>query len=93
MTETEKQVNLCANALTNTHGSSYTANILEHQLACAIELLPRTKRQTFMNQLRNVVGACVTVKVTNLLSGKEVEIPWNQVGGCCDPSTERYHCM
>ena len=34
-----------------------------------------------------------TAIVKNLLSGKDVELPLNQVGTCCDPSTERYHCM
>ncbi len=31
--------------------------------------------------------------VVNLLSGKEVEIPLVDLGGCCDPSTERYFSM
>lgn len=33
------------------------------------------------------------VTVTNLMSGKPVELKLSEVGGCCDPSTERYHCM
>jgi len=32
------------------------------------------------------------VEVNNLLSGKPVKIRASEVGGCCDPSTERYHC-
>lgn len=31
--------------------------------------------------------------VKNLLSGKDVTIPMVDLGGCCDPSTERYFCM
>lgn len=33
------------------------------------------------------------VTVTNILTGKEVQIRASERGGCCDPSTERYHCM
>ncbi len=32
-------------------------------------------------------------KVRNLMSGKEVEIPEDEVGGPCDPSMERYWTM
>lgn len=31
--------------------------------------------------------------VKNLMSGTEVKIRKSEVGGCCDPSTERYWCM
>lgn len=34
-----------------------------------------------------------TVTVTNLMSGKPVELKLSDVGGCCDPSTERYWTM
>lgn len=34
-----------------------------------------------------------TVTVTNLMSGKPVQIPADQVGGACDPSQERYWSM
>lgn len=33
------------------------------------------------------------VSVINIMSGVEVLIRKSEVGGCCDPSTERYHCM
>ncbi len=33
------------------------------------------------------------VQVRNLMNGKIVELPKSQVGGCCDPSTERYWSM
>lgn len=33
------------------------------------------------------------ITVRNLLSGSECQIDVNDEGGCCDPSTERYHCM
>ncbi len=34
-----------------------------------------------------------TTTVTNIMSGTEVEIQLVDLGGPCDPSTERYHCM
>lgn len=33
------------------------------------------------------------VTVYNLMSGKPVQLRKSEVGGPCDPSTERYHCM
>jgi len=33
------------------------------------------------------------VEVKNLLSGKPVMIRISERGGCCDPSTERFHSM
>lgn len=33
------------------------------------------------------------VTVKNMMSGKDVQIRKQDVGGCCDPSTELYHCM
>ncbi len=33
------------------------------------------------------------VTVKHLLSGKDVQIRASERGGCCDPSTERYHTM
>jgi hypothetical protein len=55
--------------------------------------MPKTKQKEFMAQFESTVGSVVTVKVKNCLSGKEVEIRWDQVGGPCDPSTEKYHTM
>ena len=33
------------------------------------------------------------VTVFNCLTGKPCQIRKSEVGGCCDPSTERYHSM
>ena len=33
------------------------------------------------------------VTVINCVTQKPVTIPLGQQGTCCDPSTERYHCM
>jgi hypothetical protein len=35
----------------------------------------------------------VEVEVRDLLSDYPVKIRRSQVGTCCDPSTETYHCM
>lgn len=93
MNQNAQQIDLCVNALMNDRGSAYTAGFLTVQLAAAVDQLPKTKQKMFIAALRRVVGGVVTVKVTNILSGKEVELPWDQVGGPCDPSTERYHSM
>lgn len=34
-----------------------------------------------------------TVVVKSLMTGKDVQIRKTEVGGCCDPSTERYWTM
>lgn len=34
-----------------------------------------------------------TVTVYNCLTGSPVQLKASLVGGCCDPSTERYHTM
>ena len=33
------------------------------------------------------------VTTSNIMSGKSCRIMASQVGGCCDPGTETYHCM
>lgn len=35
----------------------------------------------------------VDVVVQNIITKKPVTIKKSQLGTCCDPSTERYHCM
>jgi len=87
------RIDSAASALVKAHGGEYAAGFLCTQLKAAVDMLPKSKRQMFMLQLEEVVGSVVTVNVKNCLSGKEVEIRWDQVGGPCDPSTERYHCM
>lgn len=87
------QINSGVNALANQEGWAYTAGFLQSQLLQAIALLPKTKQKVMIADFERAVGMKVKVKVTNLLSGKEVELAWDEVGGPCDPSTERYHCM
>jgi hypothetical protein len=87
------QVDLAANALYNDKGGAYTAGFLTSQLGEAVALLPKTKQKLFLNALNRAVGGVVKVKVKSLMPGQEVEIPWDQLGGPCDPSTERYWSM
>ena len=93
MNTNAKEIDLCVNALMNDRGAAYTAGFLNSQLAAAVDMLPKTKQKMFIASLRRVTGQVVKVKVKNLLSGGEVEIDWDQVGGPCDPSTELYHSM
>lgn len=90
---TYDQISQATNALYDQEGAAFTAGFLTSQLVAAVEMLPKTKQKMFLAQLNAVVGSKVKVKVTNILSGQEVEIPWDQKGTCCDPSTERYHSM
>lgn len=40
-----------------------------------------------------LITANEMVTVTNIRTGGPVQIRRVDVGTCCDPSTERYHCM
>lgn len=88
-----KTIDTAVDALMEQKGAAWTAGFLTSQLKAAVEQLPKTKQKMFMAQFEHVVGYSCKVKVKNLLTGAEVEIPWNERGGPCDPSTERYHCM
>lgn len=80
-------------AMMQDRGADYTAGFLVSQLNAALQLMPKTKQKMFLAQFRSVVGATVKVKVKNLMTGAECEIPWDQQGGPCDPSMERYWSM
>jgi hypothetical protein len=57
-----------------------------------LNLLPKRKQKEFIKQVSTFNGRqLVTVK--NLLTGKEVEIRREDMGGPCDPSMERFHSM
>lgn len=91
--EVDARVEAAVAALMEHQGADYTAGFLTSQLVAAVELLPKNKQALFLNSLDSLVGDKVTVKVRSLMSGQEVEIPWDQVGSCTDPSTERYWSM
>ena len=88
-----QDISNAVNALYDQEGAAWTAGFLTSQLIAAVDQLPKTKQKMFIAQLNSIVGSKVKVKVKNILSGAEVELPWDQVGGPCDPSTERYHTM
>lgn len=87
------QVKRATDALINEFTYSYTVGFLEVQLARAIDLLPKTKQKEFIRSMNKAVGDVITVKVKSLLSDNVVELRWDEVGTCVDPSTERYHSM
>ena len=80
-------------ALLAQEGAEYTAGFLCSQLEAVIAMLPKSKQKMAIAGFRAVVGQKVRVKVRSLMSDMEVEIPWDQVGGPNDPSTERYWTM
>ena len=88
-----QDVSQAVDVLYEQEGAAWTAGFLTTQLIAAVDQLPKSKQKMFMAQLNAIVGSKVKVKVQNCLSGQEVEIPWDSVGGPCDPSTERYHSM
>ena len=90
-----KRINVAVDAVLNQEGAAYTAGFLVSQLTAALEAMPKTRQKMFMAQFEAVVGSRVKVKVRNIMNPEagEIEIPWDQVGGPCDPSTERYHSM
>lgn len=72
-----------------------------HGLAAARAALTRMRNKGEISADRNArviprseyLANRPMVKVRNLLSGREVMIPEDEVGGPCDPSTNRYHEM
>jgi hypothetical protein len=86
-------LNQSITALREHSGDEATINFLLVQLAAAVDQMPRTRQKTFMAQVQRMVGDQVTVTVRNCLTGQPVEIRWDELGGPCDPSTERYHAM
>lgn len=80
-------------ALLAQEGSEYTAKVLLRELAEVVDQLPKTRQRAFLARTASIVGAKVSVPRVNILTGKTVQVPWDQVGGPCDPATERYHSM
>jgi hypothetical protein len=74
-------------------GPGGAAIFLLDQLTAAVEQLPRTRRQAFINSMRQAACQGVTVQVKSLMSGQMVTIPLENRGGPCDPSMERYWSM
>lgn len=84
------RINDGVNALGQQEGWAYTAGFLQSQLLQAIMMLPKTKQAVMIREFERAVGSNVMVKVKNLQTDVEIEIPWDEKGTCTDPSTERY---
>ena len=57
-----------------------------------LNLAPKRQQKSFLRSIQTFNGRqLVTVK--NCLTGKDVEIRREDVGGPCDPSMERFHSM
>lgn len=72
-------------------GDSYALGYMQSSLELALDLLPPGKRELFLARLEKYARP-KTKKVTNLMSGKEVEIA-SDTPLCCDPSSETYWSM
>lgn len=86
-------INAGAYAYAAHKGEKYAIEFLIQQLTELVESLPATKQKLFVKQFETSVGDVVKVTVPNVLTGKNVAIRWDDLGGPNDPSTERYHCM
>jgi hypothetical protein len=73
-------------------GAQFTAGYMNMMAQEMLMLLPKRKQKEFIKQVAAFNGRqLVTVK--NLLTGKDVEIRREDMGGPCDPSMERFHSM
>lgn len=57
-----------------------------------LNLLPKRKQKEYLATIKRFNG-WQKVKVKNCLTGAEVEIRREDMGGPCDPSMERFHSM
>jgi len=71
---------------------SYCTGYLESTCIEMLALLPKRKQKEFVARIARLNGD-TTVKVKNVLSGIECEIPRRDLGTCNDPSMELYHTM
>lgn len=80
------------NMMFKEQGAAFTAGYSNMMVQEMLMLLPKRKQKEFIQQVAAFNGRqLVTVK--NLLTGREVEIRREDVGGPCDPSMERFHSM
>lgn len=80
-------------ALVVDKGDAETVEHLCEVLVKLVESLPKSKQKAFLQSFEAGIGNKVKVTVKNILTGQDVVIRWDELGGPCDPSTERYHCM
>ena len=73
-------------------GAAFTSGYLNSMAQEMLNLMPKRQQKAFIKQVATFNGRqLVTVK--NCLTGKEVEIRREDLGGPCDPSMERFHSM
>lgn len=73
-------------------GYAFSAGYLKGTCVDMFALLPKREQKHFMKRIAEMNGD-VPVKVKNILSGIECEIPRRDRGTCNDPSMELYHTM
>ena len=80
------------NTMFKEQGAAFTAGYTNMMVQEMLMMLPKRKQKEFIKQVAAFNGRqLVTVK--NILSGQEVEIRREDLGGPCDPSMERFHSM
>ena len=80
------------NLMFTEQGAAFTAGYTNMMVQEMLNLLPKRKQKEFIRQVSAFNGRqLVTVK--NCLTGVEVEIRREDLGGPCDPSMERFHSM
>ena len=80
------------NMMFKEQGAAFTAGYSNMMVQEMLMLLPKRKQKEFIQQVAAFNGRQL-VSVKNLLTGREVEIRREDVGGPCDPSMERFHSM
>lgn len=91
-TENQRELNQAINVMYEDQGAAFTSGYLNSMAQEMLALLPKRKQKEFIKGVQAFNGRQL-VKVKNCLTGAEVEIRREDVGGPCDPSTERYHSM
>ena len=91
-TENQRALKVALNVMYEDQGAAFTSGYMNSMAQEMLNLLPKRKQKEFIKQVEAFNGRqLVTVK--NCLTGKEVEIRREDLGGPCDPSQERFHSM
>ena len=91
-TENQRALNVALNVMYADQGAAFAAGYMNSMAQEMLNLLPKRKQKEFIKSIEAFNGRqLVTVK--NCLTGQEVEIRREEVGGPCDPSQERFHSM
>jgi hypothetical protein len=80
------------NLMFKEQGAAFTAGYTNMMVQEMLNMLPKRKQKEFIQQVSAFNGRQL-VKVKNCLTGAEVEIRREDMGGPCDPSMERFHSM